>query len=330
MRLGIGAAHDEAPVGAVRQRGPHLLTGDHPLVAVEHRTGLDVREVGTGVRLGEALAPQLLDRLDLREEPPLLLVGAELDQRGGEQPLTEERDPRRRVRARVLLVEDHLLRERRARGRRTPRATTCRPSGRRRAPAPTRSARPSRSRRPARRPSRARRTRRSDARPATRGTSARKAASSGVSRKSMAARTLLDRPVRFPCRWLAGRRTIGVRARSTPDLRRSGARTRSSCSPPARARPRRARRGLRRVVPAGAVRQPREADPPRERFRGADPQRSARGVLRVVAAGRHRRHLLAELGRAARAARSSSASTPGAARPRCTTTSADRSTPTEP
>ena len=113
---------------------------------------------------------------------------------GREQPLAEERDPRRRVRPRVLLVEDHLLRERRAPGRRTPRATTCRPSGRRRAPAPTRSGRPSRSRRPARRPSPSAanspvRCSASHAR-----TSARKAASSGVSRKSMrAGRYLTDR-----------------------------------------------------------------------------------------------------------------------------------------
>ena len=91
-RLGIGAAHDEAPVGAVRERRPHLLAGDHPLVAVEHGAGLDVREVAAGVGLGEALAPQLLDVLDLRQEALLLLLGAELDQRRREEALTEERD----------------------------------------------------------------------------------------------------------------------------------------------------------------------------------------------------------------------------------------------
>ena len=64
-----------------------------------------------------------------------------------------------------------------------------------------------------------------------------------------------------------------------------------------------ARRDLRGVVPARAVRQPREAHPPRERFGGPDPERSARRVLRGVAARRHRRHLLAELGRPARAPR---------------------------
>ena len=39
LRLGIGAADDEAPVGLVRQRGPHLLAGDDPLVAVAARRG---------------------------------------------------------------------------------------------------------------------------------------------------------------------------------------------------------------------------------------------------------------------------------------------------
>ena len=36
-RPGLGAGEHEAPVGHVRQRRPHLLPGDHPLVAVEHR-----------------------------------------------------------------------------------------------------------------------------------------------------------------------------------------------------------------------------------------------------------------------------------------------------
>src|SRR5262249_37820899 len=49
------------------------------------------------------------DLLNLREEPLLLLLGTELDQRRCEQAFTEERDAVRRVRPRVLLVEDDLL-----------------------------------------------------------------------------------------------------------------------------------------------------------------------------------------------------------------------------
>ena len=174
--------------GAVRERRPHLLAVDDPLVAVEHAAGLHVREVGAGVRLGVALAPQLLDRLDLGEEAPLLLVGAVGEERRGEEALAEEADPRRRVRLGVLLVEDDLLGEVARRARRTPRATRARASGPRRGAAPTRRGRPSRARRPGRHARRSPRSRPSGARRATPRTSSRNAASAGVSVKSMRAR----------------------------------------------------------------------------------------------------------------------------------------------
>ena len=92
------------------------------------------------------------------------------------------------------------------------------------------------------------------------------------------------------------------------------------------------RAGLDRIYGAWcrrrAVRQPREADPPRERVGGADPQRPARGVLRVVAA---RTAPAAPAGRARAGCTrcsSRSASTPGGGRPRCSTTSPGRSTRT--
>ena len=77
--------------------------------AVEPGLGLHVGEVGAGVRLGVALRPELLDGHDPRQEPRLLLLGPERDQRRAEQLLAEVVDPGRRVGARVLLVEDHLL-----------------------------------------------------------------------------------------------------------------------------------------------------------------------------------------------------------------------------
>ncbi len=58
-RARLGPAHHEAPVGLMGQRGPHLLAGDHPLVAVELGLGLDVGQVAAGVGLRVALAPQL-------------------------------------------------------------------------------------------------------------------------------------------------------------------------------------------------------------------------------------------------------------------------------
>ena len=73
-RVAVGAGQHEAPVGPVGQRGPHLLAVDHPLVAVELGAGLDVGEVGAGVGLAVALAPQLGAGDDPGQEPGLLLV----------------------------------------------------------------------------------------------------------------------------------------------------------------------------------------------------------------------------------------------------------------
>ena len=58
----LGAGEDEAPVGHVRQRRPHLLAGDHPLVAVAGGRGGHRGQVRTGARLGVALAPELARR----------------------------------------------------------------------------------------------------------------------------------------------------------------------------------------------------------------------------------------------------------------------------
>ena len=66
---------------AVRPRGPHLLAGHDPLVAVAHRAGRERREVGARARLAEQLAPLLLVAHDRREEAPLLLLGAVREQR---------------------------------------------------------------------------------------------------------------------------------------------------------------------------------------------------------------------------------------------------------
>src|SRR5207244_5549024 len=105
-------AHDrEAAVGAVRERRPHLLAVDDPLVAVEHRARLHVRQVGAGVRLRVALAPELVGGLDLRQEPALLLLGAVREQRRREQALAEEAHAGGRVGLGVLLAEDDLLGE---------------------------------------------------------------------------------------------------------------------------------------------------------------------------------------------------------------------------
>ena len=71
-RGGIGAHEQEAPVGHVAHAGPHLLAVDHEVIAVEHRARLEIGQVGARVRLGEALAPELLGGEDARQEAPLL------------------------------------------------------------------------------------------------------------------------------------------------------------------------------------------------------------------------------------------------------------------
>ena len=128
LRARLGAGEHEAPVGQwasdVHTFWP-LITHSSPS---RRGLGRHVGEVGAGVGLGVALAPQLLDRADPRQEALLLLVGAERDQRRAEQLLADVADPGRRVGAGVLLVEDHLLAQRRRRGRRARRASRGRSS----------------------------------------------------------------------------------------------------------------------------------------------------------------------------------------------------------
>ena len=79
--VGVGAGEHEDPVGEVAGRRPDLLAVDHPLVAVERGPAAEVAEVGAGVGLGVALAPDVLAAEDAREEVALLLLGAPLEER---------------------------------------------------------------------------------------------------------------------------------------------------------------------------------------------------------------------------------------------------------
>ena len=184
--VGVGAGDAEAPVGAVRERRPHLLPVDRPTRRRRARPGSG-RWRGRSRRWAPSTPGTTAPRptgssggsaASARRCRTAISVGA------------KRPSPKKLIRAgalglRVLLVEDHLLDECRRRARRTPRATTCRPSGPCRAAAPTRPGRPSRSRRPGRR------RRRCAANSPTRcsasqaRTSSRNAASAGVSRKSI-------------------------------------------------------------------------------------------------------------------------------------------------
>ena len=76
--LGVGAGDEHAVLGFVRERGPHLLAVEDPLVSVALGAGLQAGDVGAGAGLGEHLAPHRLGRDVVGHEPPLLLLGAEL------------------------------------------------------------------------------------------------------------------------------------------------------------------------------------------------------------------------------------------------------------
>ena len=105
------------------------------------------REVGAGVGLAEALAPELVGAHDRREETLLLLVGAVQQQRRTEQVPPVHTDPERRAGARVLDLEDDLLCGSPAAAAVLLGPRHVEPPSRRRALVPTRGARPSARRR---------------------------------------------------------------------------------------------------------------------------------------------------------------------------------------
>ena len=96
-RVAVGAGEHEAPLRPVRERRPHLLAVDHPLVAVEPRRAVlaTLARSEPAFGLGVALAPQLLAARDPGQEPLLLLVGAEVHDRRAEQTLADDADPAR-------------------------------------------------------------------------------------------------------------------------------------------------------------------------------------------------------------------------------------------
>ena len=92
-RVGIGAGQQHAEVGQVGPGGPHLLAGDHPVVAVALGPGGQRGQVGAGARLAEQLAPHLLVAHDRRQEPQPLLLGAVGEQRRRGQVEPERVEP---------------------------------------------------------------------------------------------------------------------------------------------------------------------------------------------------------------------------------------------
>src|SRR4029079_16704456 len=90
-------------------RDPDLLSVDDVLVAVAHRGRAQVGEVGTGLRLAEALAPVLVGRQDAGQPPLLLLLGAPRDDHRADLPDAVRVEDAGRAHPRHLLGVDDVL-----------------------------------------------------------------------------------------------------------------------------------------------------------------------------------------------------------------------------
>ena len=107
----------EDVIGEMPGRRPDLLAVDDELVAVEDRAATEVREVGSGVRLGVALTPDVLATQDPGQVVLLLLFTSPLQDRVADHLDAEDVVGRAcgHARLRELLGDDHLLERRETR-----------------------------------------------------------------------------------------------------------------------------------------------------------------------------------------------------------------------
>ena len=75
-QVDIRARQQQAVVCAVRARGPHLLSVDHPSVAAAFGPGHGARKIGAAARFAEQLAPRVLARKDAAQELLFVQIGA--------------------------------------------------------------------------------------------------------------------------------------------------------------------------------------------------------------------------------------------------------------
>ena len=113
--LGIRPHEELLELGDVAEARPYLLPGHDELRTVENGAGLEARQVGARVRLGESLTPDDVAAEDAREMVRLLLLAAARDEsRTGVVQADEGRRDLGGAGARILLVPDHLLHQARA------------------------------------------------------------------------------------------------------------------------------------------------------------------------------------------------------------------------
>src|SRR5690606_216867 len=111
-RIRVRPAQDEDHVRPVEPGRPHLLPGHHDLVTDDDAAGLHAPEVGSVLRLGEALAVDVLGGDDPGQEVLLLLLGAVHHDRRADHVLAEPPADAGQARARQLLAEDRVLHRR--------------------------------------------------------------------------------------------------------------------------------------------------------------------------------------------------------------------------
>ena len=109
---GIGAGEHAAKARELRPRDPRLLPADEVAAVGLDRRRAEGGKIGPRLRLGEALAPDLLRREDRSHMPPPLGIGAECEQGGTEDVEPDDRDELGRSRRSQLLIDDDLLRGR--------------------------------------------------------------------------------------------------------------------------------------------------------------------------------------------------------------------------
>ena len=115
----LGAREHAAPPRVLAPGGPRLLAADHELVARGHSARTQRPQVRSGIRLREALAPDLLRGEDRRDIACPLGVVAERQQRGTDHVETDDVGELGRAGGRQFLVDDDLLHGRAAADLRT-------------------------------------------------------------------------------------------------------------------------------------------------------------------------------------------------------------------
>ena len=83
-RVGLAADQAEHPVGGIGRAGPNLLAVDDPPLALQNRAGGQAGQVAAGVGFGVAFAPDDFPAQRGADETLLLLLGAQLQQRGNQ------------------------------------------------------------------------------------------------------------------------------------------------------------------------------------------------------------------------------------------------------